>query len=244
MSLNAVITGASRGIGRQIALRLARDGYSVAIIYRNSREQASLLAEEIKASGSVARCFECDVSDFAAVNRTSRMILNEFGSVHALVNNAGIAQQALFTDITEDMWDNMLNTNLKSVYACTKAFLPGMINAKSGSILNISSVWGQTGASMEVHYSAAKAGIIGLTKALAKELAPSGINVNCICPGVIQTDMLAGFNELELKELTEQIPMGRLGTADDVAGTASFLLSPAASYITGQIIGVNGGFYI
>ena len=166
------------------------------------------------------------------------------GFIGTLVNNAGIAQQKLFTDITDGDWENMLGVHLGGTFRCCRAALPEMLRRHSGSIINISSMWGQTGGSCEVHYSAAKAGVIGLTKALAKEVAPSGITVNCIAPGVIRTRMLDGFSEDELAALAEETPAGRLGTPGDVAGAAVFLAGEDARFITGQVLGVNGGFVV
>ncbi|HZJ75363.1 MAG TPA: 3-oxoacyl-ACP reductase FabG [Clostridia bacterium] len=244
MSNTVLVTGASRGIGRQIALTLAQNGYNIAINYRKSEEDANALKKELIAFGADADCFKADVSQFDEVDAMHNNIKKRFGTISALINNAGISQSILFTDITDDMWDRMLGVNLKGVFNCTKAFLPDMIKAKKGKIINISSIWGQTGAAMEVHYSAAKAGVIGLTKALAKETAPSGITVNCICPGAIETEMLGSLNKYEYANLCNEIPLGKAGTAKDVAGTALYLLSGASDYITGQIIGVNGGLLI
>lgn len=244
MSNTVLVTGASRGIGRQIALTLAKNGYNVAINYHKSEKEAIALKDELIASGVDADCFKADVSRFDEVDAMHNNIKKRFGTISALINNAGISQSILFTDITDDMWDNMLGVNLKGVFNCTKAFLPDMIKAKKGKIINISSIWGQTGAAMEVHYSAAKAGVIGLTKALAKEIAPSGVTVNCICPGAIETEMLGSLNKYEYINLCNEIPLGKAGAANDVAGAALFLLSGAADYITGQIIGVNGGLLI
>ncbi len=239
-----LITGASRGIGRAAALELAKNGYCVALNYLTHKTEAESLVDELSVLGANAACFRADVSKACEVSAMLDAVNKRLGTVDALVNNAGICEQALFTDITDAMWERMLAVNLTGVFNCCRAVLPDMIRNKSGKIVNISSVWGQTGASMEVHYSAAKAGVIGLTKALAKEVAPSGITVNAVCPGVIKTDMLTSFSEEDLSVLKEQIPLGRLGTPADVAGAVCFLLSPAADYITGQILSVNGGFHI
>ena len=168
----------------------------------------------------------------------------EFGFIGTLVNNAGIARQMLFTDITDEDWDDMIGVHLSGTFRCCRAFLPEMIRRREGTIINISSMWGQTGASCEVHYSAAKAGVIGLTKALAKEVGLSGITVNCIAPGAIRTAMLDGFSEEELAVLAEDTPVGRIGTPEDVAAAAVFLAGDNARFITGQILGVNGGYVI
>ncbi|HZK20964.1 MAG TPA: 3-oxoacyl-ACP reductase FabG [Oscillospiraceae bacterium] len=244
MNSTVLITGASRGIGRQIALTLAENGYNIAINYHKSKQEANSLKNELISIGVDAACFQADVSRFDEVAAMHSSVKNRFGTVLALVNNAGISQSALFTDITDEMWDKMLGINLKGVFNCMKAFLPDMINEKKGKIINISSIWGQTGAAMEVHYSAAKAGVIGLTKALAKETAPSGITVNCICPGAIDTDMLSCLNKYEYANLCNEIPMGKIGTAKDVADAALYLLSSSADYITGQILAINGGLLI
>ncbi len=239
----ALITGASRGIGRAIARALAGNGYDIAVNYLSGEAQASALVSELSALGVNAACFRADVSKADEVTAMTEAVKKRFGIIDALVNNAGIANQALLTDVTDEQWARMLSVNLTGVFNCCRAVLPDMINKKSGKILNIASIWGQAGASMEVPYSAAKAGVIGLTKALAKEVAPSGITVNCVCPGVIKTDMLDGFSGDDLAALTEEIPLGRLGTPEDVAKAVAYLLSPAAGYVTGQILGINGGFY-
>lgn len=244
MSNTVLVTGASRGIGRQIALTLAENDYNIAVNYHKSEKEAIALKKELIALGADADCFKADVSEFYEVDNMHNNIKKRFGTISALINNAGISQSVLFTDITDDMWDKMLGVNLKGVFNCTKAFLPDMIKAKRGKIINISSIWGQTGAAMEVHYSAAKAGVIGLTKALAKETAPSGITINCICPGVIETEMLGSLNKYEFANLCGEIPLGKAGAAKDIAGAALYLLSGAADYITGQIISVNGGLLI
>lgn len=239
MSKNVIITGASRGIGRECAVRFARAGYRVAAVYNKSESEAIRLREEIGCS-----IYKCDVADCGAVNRTAELILSELGSADVLINNAGIAQQALFSDITEEMWDRMFNVNVKGVYSFTHALLPSMIHHKHGRIINISSMWGQVGASCEVHYSAAKAAVIGFTKALAKEVGLSGITVNCIAPGVIDTDMNSLLDIETMEFLKEETPMNRIGTPSDIAAAAMFLASEEAGFITGQVLGVNGGFII
>jgi 3-oxoacyl-[acyl-carrier protein] reductase len=188
--------------------------------------------------------FKADVSNRGEVQAMIDFCLSRFGGIDLLVNNAGISQTSLFTDITEADWDRMIDTNLKGVYLCTQAVLKSMLGVKRGKIINIASIWGMVGGSCEVHYSAAKAGVIGLTKALAKELGPSNIQVNCIAPGVIATDMLSEYNKAELDDLKNQTPLLRLGTPEDIAACAFFLASEAADFLTGQVISPNGGFVI
>ena len=184
----------------------------------------------------------CDVRDPASVAEACAQATRALGHVDALVNNAGVAQQKLLTDVTDADWRDMLDTHLSGAFYLTRAVLGGMIRRGEGRIVNVSSIWGQVGASCEAPYSAAKAGLIGLTKALAKEVGPSGVTVNCVCPGVIETDMLAGLDEADLEALRQQTPLGRLGTPQDVAGLIVWLCGPQAGFVTGQIIGVNGGF--
>lgn len=237
----ALVTGASGGIGQAVAARLCRDGYHVILNCFHSVEAAQRLCAQLNAERSGCAEIACaDVSDFAQTEAMFRAA----GDIDVLVNNAGIAQQKLFTDLTEEDWQRMIGVNLTGVFHCCRLALPGMIHRKAGRIINISSMWGQVGASCEVHYSAAKAGVIGLTKALAKEVGPSGITVNCIAPGVIDTPMNAQLDAETMHELTEETPLCRIGTPEDIAAAVSFLASPEAGFITGQILGVNGGFVI
>ena len=240
----ALVTGASRGIGAACARRFAHAGYSVAILYRSRADLAESLCRELIAAGQDAFCLQADVADrnqiFSAVNT----VLERYRRIDVLINNAAIAQQMLFTDITEEDWDRMFAVNVKGAFHCTQAVLPGMISRKGGSIVNISSMWGQVGASCEVHYSASKAAVIGMTQALAKEVGPSGIRVNCIAPGVIQTDMNAHLDSETLDALADETPLMRIGTPDEIARAALFLCGEGASFITGQVLGVNGGFII
>lgn len=233
----ALITGGSRGIGAAAVHAFACAGFRAAFFYRMDETAAQAVARE---TGAVA--IRCDVSDPDCVRRACREAERELGHIDALVNNAGIAQQKLLTDITDDDWRRMLDVNLSAAFYVIRSVLPGMISRKSGSIVNVSSIWGQVGASCEVHYSAAKAGLIGLTRALAKEVGPSGVTVNCVCPGVIQTDMLGGFTPDDLTALAEETPLGRLGTPQEVAAAILWLCQGDAVFVTGQVIGVGGGF--
>ncbi len=244
MKKTALVTGGGRGIGRETVRRLCLDGYNTAFCYNSSEDSAEALSSELSSLGYNVFAVRSDISSGVSVKEMFEKIRKELGEIDLLVNNAGIAQQKLFTDITDSDWNKMIGTDLSGVfYACREA-LPYMIRQKSGKIINVSSMWGQVGASCEVHYSAAKAGVIGLTKALAKEVGPSGITVNCVCPGVVDTDMMSSFSKEDTDALTEEIPLGRIASADDIARVISFLASDSADYITGQIIPVNGGFVI
>jgi 3-oxoacyl-[acyl-carrier protein] reductase len=244
MTKTAIITGASRGIGRACAALFARNGYQVLINYLNSQDEALELCERLQKEGRSAATFRADVSDATQTRAMAEFCLNRFSGVDLLINNAGISKPALFTEIAEADWDEIIRVNLKGVYLCTQAVLAEMIRVKRGKIINISSIWGLVGASCEVHYSAAKAGVIGLTKALAKELGPSNIQVNCIAPGVIATDMLNDYSQADLDDLKSQTPLLRLGTPEDIAACALFLASEAADFLTGQVISPNGGMVV
>ncbi len=240
-----LVTGASRGIGASIAVAFAQQGFAVVINYNNSKVKAENLAKIILDSYKVpALAIKCDVSDYTQVQEMFNTVNDSLGGVDVLVNNAGISSQKLFTDLSPEDWKNTMSINLDSMFYCCKSALPYMVSKKSGVIINISSMWGQTGASCEVHYSTAKAGVIGLTKALAKEVAPSGIRVNCIAPGVIMTDMMSSFDEQTINDLKNETPLQKLGTPKNIADAAVFLASSRAEFITGQILGVNGGFVI
>lgn len=239
-----LVTGASRGIGREIARQFARSGCRVAVNYLSHQEEAESLVRELQAEGCRMLAVGADVSDRRQVDGMIAVIGQVFGPVGILVNNAGIAQQKLFTDISEAEWDRMFAVNVKGLFNCCQSVLPDMIRRKAGKIINISSVWGLTGASCEVHYSAAKAAVIGLTKALAKEVGQSNIQVNCVAPGVIDTDMNAGLDDESRDALKEQTPLGVIGRAADIAHTVLFLASDQSAFITGQIISPNGGFLI
>ncbi len=244
MKGTVLITGASRGIGRAAALAFAGEGFNVAVNYNKSEEMAQSLCSELCGYGVDARAYRADVSDKSAVNEMVLRIAEELEEITVLVNNAGIAEQSLFSDITEEMWDRMFAVNVKGTYNCTQAVLPHMIHEKQGRIVNISSMWGISGASCEVHYSASKAALIGFTKALAKEVGLSGITVNCIAPGVIATDMNKMLSEETLAELKEETPLNRIGTPEDAAEAILFLASDRAKFITGQVLSVDGGFIV
>lgn len=240
----ALVTGASRGIGRAIALRLAQEGYAVAVHCQKNEELAKALCQEISQNGGSAAYYLCDVADVNAVEKMVENIKQQQGDICALINNAGFAQQKLFTDITPAEWQRMMDVHVTGAYNTCHAILPSMIREHRGSIVNVSSMWGQTGGSCEVHYSTAKAALIGLTKALAKEVGPSGVRVNCVAPGVIRTDMLNDFDQETLNMLAEEAPLCRLGTPEDVANAVSFLVSDKAGFITGQVLSPNGGIVI
>jgi 3-oxoacyl-[acyl-carrier protein] reductase len=244
MSKTVLITGASKGIGANLAIRYAEKGYNVVMNYHNSVQSAVLLQKSLSESGYNVIAFKANVKNRLDVDLMVKETLYRFGSIDILINNAGIANQSLFTDISEQDWNDVIGVNLGGVFNCCQAVLPHMINQKSGSILNISSMWGEVGASCEVAYSASKAAVIGLTKALAKEVGPSGITVNCIAPGLIDTSMNQNLAIEDVSAMINETPMGRIGTTNDIASAALFLTSDEASYITGQVLGVNGGFVI
>ena len=230
-----LVTGGTRGIGQAIAKKFSSTGYKVIVNYKNSDEIANKLKEEFPDN---IFPYKADVSNFNEVKKMCEFCVDNFNQIDILINNAGISEIKQFNDITEEDWDNMINVNLKSVYNCTKNVVDNMIHNKSGKIINISSMWGEIGGSCEVHYSTAKAGIIGFTKALAKELALSNIQVNCVSPGIINTEM----NQMhDLEELKSEVPVNKIGTPEDIANTVYFLAQPENSYITGQVISVNGG---
>lgn len=235
----ALVTGGTGGIGQAICRKLADNGYCVIINYLHAEEKARRLADDIN-----GKAVKFDVSDVDSVNNVLSDIIGSDGKIDLLVNNAGISEIDLFTTIPREKSDSIININLGGTLNCSRAVLPYMIRRKTGCIVNISSMWGQVGASCEVDYSASKSGIIGFTKALAKEVAPSGIRVNCVSPGFIMTEMNSRFTDEELNGIKEEIPLGFFGTPEHVADAVAFLSSDSAEYITGQILAVNGGMVI
>ena len=235
---NALVTGASRGIGTAIAEELANKGFRVFVNYNKSGERALKLAEKINGIA-----VKCDVSSSVEVDEMIKQT-EKYGGIDVLVNNAGISFINLLQDTDENDYDRIFDINMKSVYLVTRAVIPGMIRKKYGKIINISSMWGITGASCEACYSASKAAVIGFTKAMAKELGPSGINVNCIAPGLIDTDMNKEIDNKAKEEFIEETPLLRMGTVEDIAKAAAFLTSDDASFITGQVLSVDGGITI
>ncbi len=240
----AFITGGSRGIGRAIAIRLAAEGYAIGIDYLQAQEQAEALVKELRLQGTDALAVQGDVADREAITAAIHLAEASLGPIHVLVNNAGIAEQHQFQDISEDFWHRIFAVNVDGAFHTIQAVLPRMIHEKSGCIINISSIWGQRGASCEAAYSATKAALIGLTRSLAMELAPSGIRVNCVAPGVVLTDMVKVLGDETLELLAQQTPLGRLGTPEDIARITAFLAGSGASFITGQVVTADGGFIV
>lgn len=242
MKKTALITGASRGIGQAIALRFAQQGYHLALCCRNAREEFVRFCQDLHQQYHVeVLCYYGDVGDHSFISSMAEEVLTAFGQIDVLINNAGAAHIGLLTDLSIDEWNRILSVNLTSVFSTCKCIVPSMVSRKQGKIINISSVWGNTGASCEVAYSASKGGMNAFTKALGKELAPSGIQVNAIACGIIDTSMNACFSEEELSELTEEIPAGRIGTPEEVAALA-LALAEGHAYLTGQILTLDGGW--
>ncbi len=237
----ALITGASGGIGSAIALRLANDGFNIAACYCSDEKGIRELEKKLKNTDAEYRLYKADVSDYKKIKEVFADAAEVFGGVSVLVNNAGIAQQKLFTDITQEDFERITAVNFKGVFNCCQCAVPFMVNQKSGKIINISSMWGICGASCETVYSATKAAVIGLTKALARELAPSNVQVNCVAPGAIDTKMNNNLSDEDKAAFAQEIPMGRFGTAEEIAGVVSFLASGDSDYVTAQVIAADGG---
>lgn len=230
-----IVTGGSRGIGAAVVKKFIENGDRVVFFYRSNDTAASKID---------APCIKGDISDPIKAAEMIKEAAEMLGGIDILVNNAGIAQSALITDITDTDFKRMIDTDLGGCFYCTRAAIPYFLREHRGAVVNISSMWGETGASMESHYSAAKAGVIGLTKALAKELGPSGVRVNCVSPGMIDTDMNSGYDKATFSAIAEETPLCRTGKAEEVAEAVFFLASDRASFITGQVLGVNGGYII
>ncbi|HFE5730976.1 TPA: 3-oxoacyl-[acyl-carrier-protein] reductase [Staphylococcus aureus] len=244
MTKSALVTGASRGIGRSIALQLAEEGFNVAVNYAGSKEKAEAVVEEIKAKGVDSFAIQANVADADEVKAMIKEVVSQFGSLDVLVNNAGITRDNLLTRMKEQEWDDVIDTNLKGVFNCIQKATPQMLRQRSGAIINLSSVVGAVGNPGQANYVATKAGVIGLTKSAARELASRGITVNAVAPGFIVSDMTDALSD-ELKEqMLTQIPLARFGQDTDIANTVAFLASDKAKYITGQTIHVNGGMYM
>lgn len=237
----ALVTGASRGIGAAIAFELARAGYAVAVNYATNKDAAESVIEKISKNGGVAKGYKADISNAGEVARLFEDVSAELGEIEVLVNNAGVAHIGLLQDMTDSEIQRLVGVDLLGAIYCSKEAVKRMVKLHKGVIINISSMWGEVGASCEAVYSACKAGVIGLTKALAKEVGPSGIRVNCVSPGVIATDMNAELDDETMQSLCEETPLLRIGSANDVASTVAFLASDDASFITGQVLSVNGG---
>ena len=237
-----IVTGSSRGIGAGIVKLLAKEDYYIILNYNQSKEAAEKVKRELQKQGRNIEIFKADVSKREEVKELIKFAIEKYNKIDVLINNAGIAQEKLFTEITDKDWNTMLQTNLNSVFYCTQEVVPYMITAQKGTIINISSIWGVTGGSCEVHYSVAKAGIDGMTRALAKELGPSHIRVNSIAPGVIDTEMNKNMTQAGWDELKSEIPLESIGKVEDIARCAKWLIED--EYTTGQVICVNGGWYI
>ena len=234
----AIVTGASRGIGREIAKVLSKQGIKVIANYNKSEEQAKILQKE----NPDIDIFKADVSNREEIKKMVNYTLDKYGKIDILINNAGISQNKLFTDVTDEDWQKIINNNLYSTFCMTQEVLPNMIHNKNGSIINISSVWGLVGASCESIYAISKAGIDAMTKSLAKELGPSNIRVNSIAPGIIETDMNKNLNEIEIEQLKQETPLGKIGKTIDIAKCVNWLIED--EFTTGQVISINGGWIV
>ena len=240
----ALVTGSSRGIGRAIAKVLAQDGYKVCINYRVRQDCAESLLRELTAAGYTAMICQADVSDRTQVNAMVEKIVSTWGPVSLLVNNAGVAGQCQIQDVTDEMWRHYFGVNIDASFYTTQAVLPPMLHAHEGCIVNVSSMWGLRGASCEVTYSTTKAALIGFTRSLASELAPTHIRVNCVAPGVTQTDMLNSLPDGVLPQLAEETPLRRIGVPEDIAHAVAYLADEKSSCVTGQVLTVDGGFIL
>lgn len=241
---SVLITGASRGIGAETARRFAAKGYAVAVNYHASEQAALALVRELREKGAAAIAVKADVSDPGQVEKMVDNVLDNFCQLDTLVCNAGVAKQKLLSNMTDEDWRRLFAVNVDGVFYCCRAVIPHFVRRKAGRIIMVSSVWGLAGASCEAAYSASKAAVIGLTKALAKELGPSGITVNCVAPGVICTEMNAGLTEAAAEALREETPLGMFGAPGDAAESILFLASQRARFITGQVLSPNGGLVI
>lgn len=238
----AIVTGASKGIGREIAKELAKQGVTVVANYNTSKKEAEELKQELNEQNIQIDIVQADVSTREGTKKLTEYTLNKYKKVDILINNAGISEYKLFTDETDDDWNRIINTNLYSAFAMSQEVIPSMIHNKKGCIINMSSVWGVVGGALEVIYSVSKAGLDGLTKALAKELGPSNIRVNSIAPGIINTNMNGKFSKEEIKQIKDEIPLEKIGETSDIAKCVKWLIED--TYTTGQIISINGGWII
>lgn len=237
-----LVTGGSRGIGADIVKTLAKDGYQVILNYNNSENEAKYIQEELNKENISIDIYKANVSNHIEVTKMINFCINKYHKIDVLINNAGIAQTKMFTDITDNDWNNMIQTNLTSAFYSIKDALPSMIHNKDGLIINMSSIWGQIGASCEAHYAVSKAGLDAMTKSLAKELGPSNIRVNSIAPGIIDTKMNSHLSDEDIKNLTEEIPLGKIGRPNAISKCIEWLIND--DYTTGQVISINGGWSI
>ncbi|UIK47772.1 3-oxoacyl-[acyl-carrier-protein] reductase [Staphylococcus pettenkoferi] len=244
MSKNVLVTGASRGIGRSIALQFAEEGYNVAVNYAGNKDKAEAVVEEIKGKGVESFAIQANVANGDEVKAMIKEVVSTFGSIDVLVNNAGITRDNLLMRMKEQEWDDVIDTNLKGVFNCIQKVTPHMLRQKSGSIINLSSVVGSVGNPGQANYVATKAGVLGLTKSTARELASRNITVNAVAPGFIVSDMTDALSDDLKEQMLDQIPLKRFGKDQDIADTVTFLASDKAKYITGQTIHVNGGMYM